>query len=281
MLLDHRILYSDNGTFSDLTSALNNVLDSASVLAWVAAQDALYLGSELPFNHRYIEVSVANDQASVASVQIWNGSSWENAVDVLDLTALAGKTLAQSGVLSWSPDKDGSGFQKAESTEDVTGLTSFKIYDRYWVKITFSADLKATTALKYIGHKFSEDADLTQAYPLLALTELKTAFALGGSKTSWMEQAVLAAEEIIADLKSMGVAESPNQLLDWSVLKLASVHKTAEIIFRAFGTKYKDDLAEAKSAYSRALQIKNFAIDRDRNARLTKAERQPMRYQDR
>ena len=270
MLHNNRIFWSDNATLRDLSPNLNEVLSGSEVIPFVAAEDYLFIGSDLPFNHRYIDVKVVNDEASVASVALWNGSSWESAVDVIDQTALSGKTLARSGIISWVPDRRKS-WSKEYSTENIAALSSLRIYDLYWVRIAFSADIKATTEINYVGHRFSNDTDLFGQYADLDDSDLLDAFDTG--KTTWNDQALIAAEYIVQDLREMGIVCSKNQILDWQVFKNASVHKTAEIIYRNFGKDYLENMQNAKAAYKASLQVKAYNADQNQNATLDEGEK--------
>lgn len=271
MLVNNRIIHSDNGTLRDLSINLNDLYAGNGALGIVAAEDKLYIGSDMPFNHRYFCVATANDQASVASVEIWDGNQWRAAVDVLDQTKDAnGRSLAQTGILSWSVDKDyGWGFE--ETTEDIPALATLKIYNMYWVRISWSADLKATTAVSYVGHKFANDSQLEGYYPDLNRTAVKTAFKAG--KTTWDDQHVLAAEEIIRDLRKKKVILSRNQILDFESFNDAAIHKCAEIIMRALGEDYADERASAIEDYNEALDKVYFPVDKDGDGRLDTVER--------
>lgn len=270
MLTNHRVIFKDNTVLRDLSIKMNEYLSGTETIAFVAGEDSIYIGSDLPFNHRWVEVSTANDVASVVSVSLWNGSEWKAAVDVIDQTSTNGVTLAQSGIISWTPDKDHS-WMNEDSTEDISDLSTLKIYDMYWVKISFSVSLKATTALKYVGYKFSSDEQLTAEYPELASSSLKDGHTTG--KTSWNDQAFVAAEYIVADLKSMNIIWNRNQIIDWPLLKMASIHKTAEIVFRAFGAEYQEEIQDTHKAYRSSLNMKMFHVDLNRDARLTEGEK--------
>jgi hypothetical protein len=256
MLFNQRIIHNDGGTLVDLSKELSDLFAGAVTVGIVAADDKLYIGSDLPFNHRYFNVSVANDQVSaISEVAIWDGGAWTPAVDVVDQTSVSGCTLGQSGIVSFTVNRNSSWALEA-STEDMTGsgLTALKIYDMYWVRLTFSGNLKATTALKYVGHRFSTDSDLGGQYPDLLKTDVLTAFETG--KTTWEPQHVLATEAIILGLRKAKKIWSANQLMAWEQFNSASVHKTAEICYAAFGSeeyeakrktaekKFKEDMAQ-------------------------------------
>ena len=271
--MNNRLIFDDNGTLNDLSVNANNFLSGTFTLDVVAADDALYVGSQFPFNHRWFEVSTANDQAaSISKIEVWDGDSWVETVDIVDETSDGTNTLAQSGYISWVTDKD-EGWLK-DDTDDgtgITGISTLKIYDLYWAKITFSADLKATTALKYVGFKFSSDEDLGAEYPELTLSNVIAQFKAG--QTNWNNQHFLAARKIIIELIKTNIIFSPNQILRPSVFKDASVHRVAAIAFKAFGDDYKDNRSDAMKDFYSSLNLKQFNIDINNNARLDPSER--------
>ena len=137
MIKNNRIFHDDNGTPRDLSIALNDITGSEETIAIVSAEDSIILGSDFPFNHRYIRVSSANDQASSVSVELYSGSDWVSAVDVIDSTKSGANTLAQNGIISWVPDKN-EAWGKVSESKDIPELsTGPMIYDFYWVKISF------------------------------------------------------------------------------------------------------------------------------------------------
>jgi hypothetical protein len=274
MISENRIIYSNGGTLTDYSKELND-LYAQPVTLTITSDDYMYIGGPLPFNHRYVEVSTANANAGSISVDLWNGSEWKAAIDVLDYTSVSGKTLAQSGLIAWTPDWDVSNWSY-DDTDEMTssGLsTGPKIGAFYWARLSVSADTSATV-LKYIYFKFSEDADLVIQYPEFNNSSLKTAFAAG--KSDWKDQAVAASEYILRDLRAMNVMVSPNQILDWQLFKMASIHKTAELIYTAFGDDYTDDKTEARKAYQQALQLKFFNLDSNKDATLDPKERRAL-----
>lgn len=271
MLLNNRIIFNNAGTLTDASIALSNIHSLSQVFDYETATDYIYLGSDLPFNHRHFGLTVVNAVVGVPTVDLWTGSAWVAAIDIIDETSSGGATLAQNGIIAWRPDEDVSSWAW-DDTDDMTGsgLETLKIKGLYWVRMKFSANLTDTLSFSYIGHKFCKDEELEAEYPELAQTSMKTAFKAG--KTDWNEQELVAAEYIVADLRQMNLITSPNQILDWRVFSKASVHKTAEIVFRAFGDDYKDNMVEAMKSYKNYIQLKQFNIDRNRDATLTEFE---------
>ena len=150
---------------------------------------------------------------------------------------------------------------------------TLKIYNKYWARVTFTANLTVTTSLKYVGQRFSSDSDLQAYYPDLLRSNILGAFQAG--KINWDDQSVLAAEEIINDLKRDFLLWAPGQVLDWQRFTISSVHKTAEIIMRSFGDDYEDQKAVALRDYMKTLERTGAGLDRSGDARLSSDEKKP------
>lgn len=276
MLLSNRIIYSDNGVLSDLSVNLNDYKAGTEAVTVTASEDCIFIGSEFPFNHRYISIDgVGNAQASVVSVELWDGRNFNPAVDIIDQTAVAGATLSKSGHISWVMDKDNIGWVRDDTTrsngsESITGLGTLTIYDLYWAKLSFSADLDAVS-FKFSGQRFSDDVDLATYYPELLLTNTLCSFE--ASKTNWDDQHFEAASIVARDLRRKGVVFSVNQILDWEILKEAAVHKVAEVVFNAFGDDFRDNRNQARIDYQSSLDIDLFNVDRNMNTRIDPNER--------
>lgn len=270
MLHNNRIILRNNaGVLTDLSAILSDITSTAQVIS-ISPTDKLFLGSPFPFNHRHFEIVTPNDQATSATVALWTGGAWMNAVDQIDQTSQAGASFGKSGIISWVPDRDTNRWSFFPRSQGIPELSSTRIYDLYWAQLTFSAPMNINTSIRYIGHKFSSDSDLALEYPDLSLAKLMSAYKTG--KTNWIEQSILAAEYIIQDLKEMGVIIGAGQILDWKVFQKASVHKTASIAFYGLGEGFADQRKAAESAYRSALQIKSYAIDLNGDARLDQAE---------
>ncbi len=260
--MDRRFLYSDNGTISDYSVDLQNYFSGSQSFTFVADEDYFYIGARLPFNHLFFKVDTANGNASVMRVAYWDSGSWRPAVEVIDETASSGVSLAQDGFVTWTPNKDYS-FGR-EDTEDITALSSVYIYNLYWVRIGFSADLSASTALSWCGQKFSDDNDLGSEYSDLTRSAVLTAFESG--KTTWEEQHIRAAEVLVQDLIGKGLIIEKEQILERRDFRLAAVSKCAEIIYGGLGDDYKDDRNDARKEYDFRISQILPHTDKNRNA---------------
>lgn len=253
MLANNRVVWLDNTTLKDLSTKLNNFFSDTQVIDYDASTDKIYIGSDVPFNHRYFYVSVVNAVACVPTIEIWDGSSWVAVVDVIDQTSLLGVPFAQSGILSWTTNRTKT-WVRAASTEDMTGsgLTSLKVYNMYWTRISYSVSLTGTFALKFIGHKFSKDEDLAGYYPDLNRSNVKTAFATG--KTTWDDQHIMAAEEIFNYLRKNRVLWAKGQIFEWEPFTMPAVHKVAQIVYTAFGEDYDGRRDEALEKFNESME---------------------------
>lgn len=271
MQTGQRVLFSDNTVLSDITISVNDFDEYLVTPAIVAAQDAIYIGSKMPFNHKWIELGTVNAVASVVSVSLWNNSAWEAAVDVIDYTALSGATFGRSGVIQFTTNIETGGWTRERLSADVTGIASLAIYDMYWAKLTFSVNLTAGMTLKYIGQRFSRDIDLFAEYPDLNNTALMTAWEAG--KTSWSDQHALAADYIEQRLISANIIISQNQIMDWLLFKPASVHKTAEIIYGGFGPSMAENRKAARENFDKSININYFNVDKSGDGDLSSFEK--------
>lgn len=272
MLLFNRILYKSGSTLTDLSNDLNDPLSGTSVIPYQTG-NAIYLGSDYPFNHRYFDLKVVNANASALTIQLWNGGQWVNAAEVIDLTRTGGVSLAKSGIIGWVPDRAKAWTRTFDTSQTMASdFGTLKLYDLYWAKLTFSANLTGTLELSYVGHKFASDLDLTKRYPELSDISLMDAFESG--KTDWKEQCILASEELLSDLVNREIVRSDNEVLDWGIFNLSAIHKAAQIIYTGLGDAYKDKVAKAKLAYDNASDLKIYNVDLNENAILDDADKQ-------
>jgi hypothetical protein len=267
-----RIIWNNSGTLRDLSAQLNDYRSGVAVIPFIAATDAIYIGAEMPFNHKYFDVLVANVQASTISVDIWNGSAWVPVVDLIDETAsAAGASMSVSGKVSFAPDLDKANWQQEQDSKKVIGLETTRITYLYWARVKFSANLTASFSLKYVGHLFSDDGALFTQYPDLDDADLLDSFQTG--KTDWKEQALTAAEIIVQDLRRRNIVMRREQIMDDTLFVQASVNKTASIIYGGLGNGFTDSRVEAQKQYDITSNIKFYEVDRSAQGRATEADK--------
>jgi len=263
MILDQRVLHG----LTDISAVINDFRSGQYVFPYQAGQ-YLYIASVFPFNTIYVDLNVPNLIAATVRPEIWfgGGDGWTDAVDVIDETA----GLTASGRIQWNTDVN-KGWNFEYLSRDVTGLETKSIYNMYWMRFSWNVNLTGTTALNYIGQKFSDDVMLQSFYPDLLLARVMDAFKTG--KTNWNEQHYMAAANIVRDLKKKDIIKSRAQLLDYSLFTDAACHMVAELAYRAFGQPYFEHVKQAREKYTEAMNLKFFNTDINGDGRLDPEER--------
>lgn len=272
-----RVLFSDNGVLSDISTELDDYKNGSKSLSIVAAEDAIYIGAYYPFNAKFFKIDSRNDVVGppavvyspmIPVIKYWSGSNgWKSAVEVIDET----NGLKQSGFISWTPNKDFS--WSREDSNDVAELSSKTIYDLFWIKLTFSVD--GTVNFKWVGEMFSNDSHLGAEFPDLLRSQTLTSFESG--KTDWEHQHVIAAKVIIDDLKTKKIISHKEQILDRREFTLAAVQKCASIIYSSFGDDYIDNKKACDAEYAKRINKDIFNVDKEETAiptTMTIAQRQ-------
>lgn len=232
------------------------------------AGDYFYIGTSVPFNNMWIELTkVANHTPGAPIIQVWSNKTWIPVVDIIDGTA----QMQQAGRVSWSLDID-KGWDCEQKSVDV-GLTGTSIYNRYWLRMKWAAHYNSQ--LDYIGQKFSSDAAMAGLYPDLMQTAILSGFKTG--KTTWDEQHFMASEAIIKEVRKRNFIVDRGQLMDWTVFEDAGCHKVAEIVYSAFGAPYREHATEARKRYSEEINARCLVIDTNQNGHLEPAEAKDMR----
>lgn len=263
--MDYRVIFSDNGTLTDYSKELNDEFANNVSITPVAAEDVLYIGARHPFNTLYFKTAIKNTTASNMSVQIYNGTEFIDVAEVIDYTSKSSKTLGQSGRIIITP-KDDEASWASEDTDEIDAFSTLTnvIYGMYWMKITFSANMSAMS-LSWIGRIFCTDDDLEVEYPDTAKSAFKTGHTSG--KTDWYDQHVAASKLLIQDLERKARIKDHMQILRYEELTKACVPKVMEVIYGAFGDKFKDNKLQANIEYKRRLKGLALTLDKFRDAR--------------
>lgn len=262
-----RVIHSDDGVLSDVSLASQG--SDSIAIPLVATEDYIYIGQYLAFNNIFSEVTTANDQASVLSIDLWNGNEWKPAVDILDSTSSSGATFAQDGVIQWSVNPDYNWKEIADTSEETnSGLTSLNIYNLHWIRIKVSANLAAGTIINRIKYKFTEDSALIALDPDLA--NIKTAWS--DTKTDWLDQILSASEMLAADLKSRGQLKRISQILRLDEVYLPCAYKTLSIIYGGLGDEFIERKNDARHMYYKLLGNIDITVDNNNNGIVEKSE---------
>lgn len=223
----------------------------------------IYIAANCPFNNLWIEFSTPSvDASGQPIIEVWFNGSWYDVVDLIDQT----DEMRQSGRISWNLHIDG-GWNSEQKSETV-GLSSFQIYNRYWMRLSWPNNFTAGVA--YIGQKFSDDTIMSSMYPDLMQSTILAGFKTG--KTTWDEQHFMAADSIVKDLRRRNLVIDRGQIIDWSVFEDASAHKVAEIVYQAFGSPYREHVLEAKRRYQEEMSARVYAIDVNCNGHVETGE---------
>lgn len=247
-----RVLKTD---LTDVSALVNQFRSGTTALN----STILYIGAELPFNHKYFDISTANATSkTLSSVSIWTGSAWTDVVDLNDGTASGGISLAQSGTISWSRDIMRAGWGCHQDSNTIPALAGTRIFNLYWSRFTWS-NASGSGVCRYIGERFSNDDDLFDFYPDLRSTTLMAAFETG--KTDWKDQSLAAADAIIQHMRRNRIIVRREQIMDGSLYNEASIHKTAQLIFNGLGNGYFERAKIAQQEFLRAVDIKFHEVD--------------------
>jgi len=264
-----RVLYSDDGTITDITNQMSNYhSDTYTFSGFVASEDYIYVGNVAPFNHFYLKMDTASVASTTMTVEYWSGNDWREMVEINDET----NGLTGNGFITFVPDRNYS-WVDADTNgqgQQITGLTSLTIYDKYWIRISFNNDLTADCVISWIGQKFSNDNDLGSEFPDLVRSSVLTAFESG--KTDWEEQHVRAAEIIVNELITKKVIFAKGQILERNSFMLSSVSKVAELIFNSFGDDYIDQKKDARNEFEKRIDKCIYDVDSNLDGELTDNE---------
>ena len=230
-------LAENNGTLVDVTRYTKK-LGQDSIDITFASGDAVYVGSKLKFNHAYISSTIKPLATVGLNVKLWDGSEFAPVARVIDET----DGLSSDGIVEFSPSAKRS--WSSADTEQIPELSTMTYYGMYWIKLELNSSDAIT--LDYVGHKFSNDFDLFSEHP-----ELKNpSFAAYFNQDNFDKQAILAAELIEKRLIKLGYAEGSEQVLQWEDLTLASVSKTAQLIYTSFGNAYADNVKTLSNEFA-------------------------------
>ena len=271
MLFDYiRILKSKGGVLSDLS--YDNQDESSLPLLDLAAADYLLIGMQYPFTNFFIDTTggVANDQASNLILEYWNGNAWVAAVDVLDGTRVAGCSMAKSGAILFSIDKQKSGWGKVNNTRtsQMAELNTKDLYDLYWLKVRFSADLNALTSFQELGFAWTNGAKMRgiKAEVDRYFNSFKT------GKTNWIPEIMAACKMMMTDLKKADIALGPQQVIRLDDFWLPATYKTLWLIYNNLGPAYLETANGFAHQYHKTFAPQNLVIDENANGTIDQVE---------
>lgn len=267
MFVDNRVILKDDTELADISVIVSDPYAGKQRLELVAAEDALYVGSDMPFNHRFFMLEEKNSVEGSVSVAIWNGQEFAACEDVQDFTKLGGAPFARSGIIRWEIPAN-QGWGRVSRASDIPELAAVNSKAYFWAKLTFSAAF--VFDLKYVGFRFARDADLNTYYRALLGPDMMRTVNGGVPMQDWDAYHVLAAEEIIRDLRKREIIRSCNNVLVPERFTDAACHKLAEMAYSAVMNQERLEFAEKK--YREAMGKMVFDVDQNGNGRLDRNE---------
>lgn len=145
--------FTSPSTYTDLTNAYDGSTGT-NVNFTLASTGYVYVRSSKAINALKLDLGGAvNTNAAVMNIAHYDGTTWNTATGLSDGTAVAGKMLAQDGVVSWTA-------ATAQAEVTVNG------YRGYWYRIGASANL---TAVNFVEVQVQDSnaftfTDLTNAF---------------------------------------------------------------------------------------------------------------------
>lgn len=264
MLLDYiRILIQSGASKTDISYA--NQDDETLPTLRLASTDCILIGMQYPFNNFFIDQTggVPNDQDAEMSLEYWDGSKWVAGVDLLDGTAVNGKTLAKSGHVMFSLDRDKTGWGKVNNPilQGPPELNDKSIYDLYWLKLKVSADLLNTTSIRELGFAWTTGQKLKGIKS--EVDRYMAAFETG--KTNWNKEIMNACKMMVTDLKKQGLVLGPQQVVRLDDFWLPATFKTLWLIYSSLGPAYEAQKLDMLIQYGKSMNVNNVTVDQDRN----------------
>lgn len=232
--------------------------------------DHLFIGQYFPFNNFTLDFETANVSGASPTIEYWDGANWVDTVDVLDGTASGGATFGKHGTIQWSPDKDYAWTRVSDTfDESGMGLSSLKVYDLYWLRVSSATPLSPSTKIRELRYKFCEHSDLVKVDP--EINEYLQAWG-GASKTNWNEQIFEASDNIISELKERKLILHEGQILRFDDVTKACVYQTLMLIYSQLGPSFQVKFDYFEKLYKQHLGDKRFTFDAARDGMVSPSE---------
>jgi hypothetical protein len=260
-----RVLRNDNSVITDYS--IESSMREAFDIDINSTNEYIYIGQTVPFNNFFVEVGTVNTNASVVSVQYWTQNrTWQDAVDVLDATKVAGVPFARSGVIQFSPHYQHRwGIVRTDLNAGPSELSTTHIYHTYWARIKVSASLSAGTTAKRIGYMFCDSTSIKDVR-----SDIDNYLFTG--QTDWTPQIITASRYLVGDLRSQGLVAGNGNILRLSDVSEACKYLTAYFIFAEMGADYNDTKNWAFGMDKSALSSQRYSFDQNEDGMLDERE---------
>ena len=249
------ILHDDNSSFLEYTSIAWDYSRDDFVLPMVSADDYLYVGYEKPINALYIEMSAVNTVANTLTIEFHNGTAWGSVADLYEDT----RGMTRSGFTQWSRNQ----------TDEA--LTTINSIEKYWYRISASADFSTGTSVMAINLVLSDDNDLKgEWYEVLNM--------LPSNEDSFILKHVASRNQIIQKIRNDGKFKTEVttgtfldidvfDLLQYDQLRQASKYLTLSKIFFNLHDDVDDVHLQKSDKYNRMYieAVDLFYLDLDKD----------------
>lgn len=278
MLFDYiRILKNVGATLTDLSYENQDETVKPAITLPDPATDYLLIGMQYPFNNFFLNLTGCdvNDNASTLSLEYWDGSKWVAAVDVLDGTSLGGKTLARSGAILFSQDRQKTGWGRVNNTrlQGPPELNTKDIYDLYWLKLKVSAAIAPVApavdvTFQELGFAWTSGAKMKGIKS--EVDRYLPSFATG--KTNWIPEIMTACKMLITEMKKQGLVVGPQQMVRTDDFWLPATYKALWLVYSSLGPSYAEQATALHHQFYKTLNVNNVSIDEDGNGKLDATE---------
>lgn len=251
-----RLVGKKGAVFTDLT-----IKNSDEAQTWLWDFDAVYIGKQFAFNNFHLWNGVANATLENMKVATWDGTVFNDAVDVLDASA----SCSKSGVVQFVPDENDS--WNREDTADIPEMADGpKIHDLYWIKVTFENPIDVTTEIKQLSYLFTDqsfmstlDSDIEKYLPSLG-------------QTDYIKQILMASMQTAIDLKARGLIIDEGQIIQFDDFYVSVAYKTLSLIYFALGPDFEDKRLISIKEYNNNLKTRRLTIDKDMDGKIDQNE---------
>lgn len=260
-----RVIYDNGTTLTDYSVA--NQDESSTVTLALSTTKFIYVGQKCPFTSLFFYKGTANSVSSTLKVEYWDGTAWREIADLLDDTVTAGAPLAKSGSIKWYLDDDYS-WQKVFDTTDAsapTELSSVKIYDMYWVRISSLDALTSGATAKQLAYTFTSTQELNN-YDV-EISGYYESFETG--KADWIREIITASKLTLMEMKRRGLATHNGQLIELDDFNIPTSYKALELIYSNLGPSYAEKRKWAGDEFKNSLNVQRPVIDTNKDGKIT------------
>jgi len=270
----NKIIYDDNGSFSDKSAELTSWTSGTMSAGLVLAEDYIYIGCPHSFASRFVLFDTVNDVAGKLSVEYYyGGTNWRSVKNLEDQTSVAGVPFAKNGFISWDLPTDWIKTQIDGLPELPYDVSSADGQGYYWVRIKTDTTLNVATVIKWLGLIWTNEDFLTDRW-----AEVVTDRYLPSGKTDWYEVIEMSTRDVVDDLGIMNVIDYELQAKDIDEMaKLTALKTLVNILIPMSGSENLRIMKqEFKDQYNKLLKKRLKGIDTNQNEKIDKNEEKPM-----